>query len=65
MKTYLGDGCYATLEGSTIVLTAEDGIRVTDQVYLEPEVYRALVMFRDEAFGDATAQRQSAAKGEP
>ena len=46
-KVYLGDGAYARFDGYGIVLTAENGIRATDTIYLEPEVYRALVAFVD------------------
>lgn len=45
MKTYLGDGAYAEFDGFGIMLTAENGIAVTDRVYLEPEVYDALTRF--------------------
>lgn len=45
MKVYLGDGVYATFNEQGIVLTAENGIRATDTIVLEPEVYRALVWF--------------------
>jgi hypothetical protein len=41
-KEYLGDGVYANAEGDTIVLTTEDGIRVRDRIYLEPEVLQNL-----------------------
>jgi len=41
-KRYLGDGVYVQRERCSIVLTAEDGIRATDTIYLEPEVIRAL-----------------------
>lgn len=46
-KAYLGDGVYVELENGMIKLTAEDGIRATDTIYLEPEVYRALVNWVD------------------
>ena len=39
MKTYLGDGLYADFDGFQFVLTAEDGTRVLNRVYLEPSVY--------------------------
>lgn len=44
-KTYLGDGVYVDVEGAQIVLTTEDGISVTNTIYLEPHVYQALVRF--------------------
>ena len=43
-KVYLGDGAYAALdEFGNVVLTAEDGIRATDTIVLEPVVLRALM----------------------
>lgn len=45
MKQYLGDGVYAKYDGFAVVLTTEDGVRVTNTVVLEPEVYGALVKF--------------------
>lgn len=45
-KTYLGDGVYARHEDSdAIVLTAEDGIAIRDEIHLEFEVYSALVAY--------------------
>lgn len=35
---YLGDGLYAQYDGYQIELYASDGIRKTNQVYLEPGV---------------------------
>jgi len=47
MKEYLGDGVYADIrEGDgSIILTAENGIRATDTIYLEPAVLGALFAF--------------------
>ena len=45
-KTYLGDAVYADFDGYHIVLTTEDGIRVTNIVCLEPQVLDALDRFR-------------------
>lgn len=44
-KAYLGDGAYASFDGHAITLTAENGIRATDKVVLEPEVFAALLRF--------------------
>ena len=44
-KTYLGDGAYVSFDGFALWLTAEDGIRATDTICLEPAVYRALVRY--------------------
>lgn len=44
-KAYLGDGCYVTFDGYSLVLTTENGISETNRIVLEPEVYRALVAY--------------------
>jgi hypothetical protein len=41
-KEYLGDGVYADVERGMVKLTTEDGISVTNIIYLEPEVIEAL-----------------------
>lgn len=41
-KRYLGDGAYVEFDGYAFVLTTEDGIRVTNTVVLELDVYLAL-----------------------
>lgn len=41
-KVYLGDGAYAEFDSMNgIVLTTSDGIRDTNVIYLEPEVWEA------------------------
>ena len=50
MKQYLGDGVYVEIEhrswrGERLRLTAEDGIRPTDIIYLEPEVLAAFLKY--------------------
>lgn len=45
MKVYLGDAVYVDNNGNTLILTVEDGVRVTNKIYLEPEVYHALVNY--------------------
>lgn len=44
MESYLGDGVYANFDGNgiTLDLRAQDD---TTRIYLEPEVYAALVRF--------------------
>jgi hypothetical protein len=45
-KEYLGDAVYAKMDRSgCIVLTTENGIRATNTIILEPEVWAALVLF--------------------
>jgi hypothetical protein len=44
-KTYLGDGAYVDFDGYALVLTTENGIRETNRIVLEPEVYAALLEY--------------------
>lgn len=45
-KAYLGDGVYADVDDlRQIVLTAENGIEVTNTIALEPEVLDALNLY--------------------
>lgn len=52
---YLGDGLYASFDGFSIRLYTSDGIRDTNEVFLEPEV-----LVRFESF--VASLRASAAK---
>jgi hypothetical protein len=42
-KEYIGDGVYIEFDGYQLVLTAEDGIRATNTIYLEPAVMIGLL----------------------
>jgi hypothetical protein len=44
-KEYLGDGVYVQHDGYALHLTTENGIETTNNIYLEPEVYVALVNY--------------------
>jgi hypothetical protein len=44
MKEYLGDGLYVDYDGHMVILTAEDGVSIQNEVFLEPQV---LVAFED------------------
>ena len=44
-KQYLGDGVYADMENGMIKLTTENGIEATNTIYLEEEVYEALLNY--------------------
>jgi len=44
-KTYLGDGVYALYDGYQITLTTEDGINVTNTIFLDPHVVEALLLY--------------------
>lgn len=42
-KAYIGDGVYLDDDGFGFILTTEDGTRVTNKIYLEPDVWQTLV----------------------
>ena len=43
MKTYLGDAVYMRVDDwGCIVLTTENGVRTTNEIVLEPEVWEAM-----------------------
>lgn len=44
-KVYLGDAVYAEFEHPMIKLTTENGIDVTNTIYLEPQVFEALIKY--------------------
>jgi hypothetical protein len=44
-KMYLGDGAYAEFDGYTLIVTTENGIRTTNSIALEPDVWNELVEF--------------------
>ena len=44
-KVYLGDAVYAKSDGYGVWLTTENGISTTNEVYLEPPVFAALVRY--------------------
>jgi len=48
-KTYLGDGVYAEMTNGMIRLTTEDGVSVTNEVFLELSVYDALQKYVERA----------------
>jgi hypothetical protein len=45
VKEYLGDGVYVEYDGGSLTLTTEDGVRKTNEIIIEPEVYKALRAF--------------------
>lgn len=44
-KFYLGDGVYVEVEREMLKLTTEDGLAVTNTIYLEPAVFNALLRY--------------------
>lgn len=45
METYLGDGLYAAYDGYMVRLYASNGMQVTNEVWLEPEVLESFKIF--------------------
>jgi hypothetical protein len=44
-KVYFGDAVYAHYDGFHIVLTTEDGMSVTNQICLDPDVSKAVTLY--------------------
>lgn len=49
-KQYLGDGAYSEFDGAGVTLTTEDGISVTNTVYLESDVLAAFLKMLPQHF---------------
>lgn len=45
MEAYLGDGLYASFDGYMVRLYASNGMQVTNEVWLEPEVLESFKIF--------------------
>jgi hypothetical protein len=54
-KSYLGDGVYVELDNGMLKLTTEDGIRTTNAIYLEAEVFEALIAYAEKLGPDEPA----------
>jgi len=46
-REYLGDGLYADFDGYQIILAANNGIRDTNVVYLEPSVLKKFFAYTE------------------
>ena len=55
MKRYIGDGAYVDYDGYSLVLTTSDGIRDTNTIVMEPEVYAALLEYVEDLKAKAAA----------
>jgi hypothetical protein len=57
LKAYLGNSVYVTYDGYYLILTTENGLRETNRICLETEVYCALVNYvaslKSRKLGDA------------
>lgn len=42
-KRYLGDGAYYEFDGQNVILTAENGVAITDRIVLEPSLIVTLL----------------------
>jgi len=55
-KRYLGDGVYAAIEHGMVKLTTDDGVAVSNVIFLEPDVLEALKRFYTDAITAARAR---------
>lgn len=46
-KDYCGDGVYVEVEAGRLKVTTDNGIEVTNEIYLEPETFAALRRYVD------------------
>ncbi len=60
-KEYLGDGVYCDFDGYHLVLTTEDGLTVSNTIYLDESVVLSLVKY----LGNLKAQTGSNESAEP
>jgi len=47
IKDYLGDSVYANFDGYHIVLTTNNGLGASNTIALDPDVYNALLQFKE------------------
>jgi hypothetical protein len=45
MKAYIGDGVYVDWDGNHLILTTENGIEVTNTIYLSSLEWAALLQY--------------------
>lgn len=57
-RTYLGDSIYVAIENGMLKLTTENGMGANNTIYIEQEVYEALIEYVN------NLQRRNAGRGE-
>jgi hypothetical protein len=55
-RQYLGDGVYAEHDGYQVWLSITDGITTSDLIALDPDVFAALLRYRDRVFAPQPAR---------
>lgn len=46
-KVYLGDSVYAQYDGYHILLTTENGLGASNEIFIEPNVLKALLNYNE------------------
>ncbi len=44
-REYIGDGVYVTFDSFHLVLTTENGIQITNEIFIEPQVWLNLTEY--------------------
>lgn len=58
MKAYIGDSVYADFDirDGSLILTTENGYGPSNTIYLEPEVWRLLILYVEAEHGKLDAR---------
>lgn len=51
-QLYLGDGVYAKFDGYMIWIWTSDGVHESEKIAIEPFVFKALIEFARDSWGD-------------
>ncbi len=62
-KEYLGDSVYVEIENGMLKLTTENGIGATNTIFMEVEVYDALIRFHERAVAYYASKRKEIERG--
>lgn len=58
-KEYLGDSVYVDHDGYYLILTTENGIQVSNTIYLEPDVWTNLEFYVEKILNRARESREA------